>query len=267
MPGRIAALGALAAACCVPAGAATPIFSTVPAMYVTYSANCTFTLTTDGGITIDSPSAPGVQIPPGPYQLQIRTAPDGSLQPAACPAPSFQLTGPGVSYASTAVGGAGGPVQATQTFQAGATYVAVDANHLSLGEKVFTTAASGSSSSLLPPPPADAGAGGATQADLIGSAIMPFRGTLEATVVGGSARSTLVAGGKAVTTLRAGRYTVVAVDRSTTDGLFVRKQGRKPTTLSGIAFTGRRSVSVNVTVGTWTFYTDRGVVRTISVTR
>ena len=228
-----------------------PIFSTTVVIHVTYAPDCTFTMTIDGGITVDSSAPPGVTIPPGPYQLAIRTPlPDADFNPAFCTGPLFSLTGPDVNYSPTVAGGTG--MTANVTFSPSTTYEAVDGNRPSL-QKYFTTAATGSSSSLLPPPPADTGAGTSTQPDLVGSGIAPMRGSLHASV-SSSGAVTLAAGGRKAARLEAGRYSIVVEDRSARRGFFVQKQGRSAVAVAGARFTGKRTVVVNLTAGTWRFY-------------
>jgi hypothetical protein len=265
IPRALVVLAAAGCSCVTAVAAPTPIYSTVPMMYVTYSADCTFSFTTDGGITIDSSAAPGVQIPPGPYQLQIRTSPNnGDYAPTGCTTPVFQLSGPGVSYSVNVLGQGFGGVQATETFQPGATYVASDAAHPAQTQKVFTTATTGSSSSLVPAPGQDSSKGGAQQADLVGSGIAPFRGTLRATVAA-TVKATLDQGGKLVTALRAGRYDVLVTDRSSRGGFFVQKRGKRPVTLTGVAFEGTQTAKLDLTAGTWAFYSQPGRALTVVV--
>ena len=228
-----------------------PVFSTTVVIHVTYAPDCTFTMTIDGGITVDNSAAPGVTIPPGPYQIAIRTPlPDADFNPAFCIGPLFSLTGPDVNYSPNIGGGTG--MTANVTFSPSTTYEAVDGNRPSF-QKYFTTAATGSSGSLLPPVPADTGSGISTQPDLVGSGIAPMRGSLRASV-SPSGAVTLAAGGKKAAKLEAGRYAIVVEDRSTQRGFFVQKRGKSAVAVAGVRFTGKRTVVVNLTAGTWRFY-------------
>ncbi len=228
-----------------------PIFSTTVVIHVTYAPDCTFTMTIDGGITVDNSPAPGVTIPPGPYQIAIRTPlPDADFNPAFCTGPLFSLTGPDVNFSPNIGGGTG--MTANVTFSPSTTYEAVDGNRPSL-QKFFTTAATGSSSSLLPPVPADTGTGTSTQPDLVGSGVVPMRGSLHASV-SPSGAVTLAAAGKKAAKLQAGRYSIVVDDRSAQRGFFVQKRGKSAVAVAGVRFTGKRTVVVNLTAGTWSFY-------------
>ncbi len=248
--GALALGGALAAG--GTAASPTPIFSTTVVIHVTYLPDCTFTMTIDGGITVDNSAAPGRHDP-------ARALPD--RDPDAASRRGFQ---PGILHraallahrarrqllADRAAGGTG--MTANVTFSPSTTYEAVDGNRPSL-QKYFTTAATGSSSSLLPPPPADTGTGTSTQPDLVGSGIAPMRGSLQASV-SSSGAVTLAAGGRKAARLEAGRYSIVVEDRSARRGFFVKKQGRRAVAVAGARFTGKRTVVVNLTAGTWSFY-------------
>jgi hypothetical protein len=63
----------------------------IPAIYVNYSSDCTFTMSVDGGITV----APTATIPPGVYQLLVWMP--NPNQGYTCGIPTLTFTGPGVS--------------------------------------------------------------------------------------------------------------------------------------------------------------------------
>ncbi len=196
-------------------------------------------------------------LPPGPYDLLIRIPNNDTPQAfdtPACTAPLLRFTGPGVSFApqiqtQTTAATTTGSV----TLQPSATYTFVDGNRPSDTQLAFTTSATGTSSSLVSAPPtAPSSAGTATAVDPIGSEILATRGTLEATIAKGG-RESVVRGTKRVTKLAPGRYTVRVTDRSTTGGLVLRRANGQTRTLSGVRFTGTRSVRVALTRGRWTF--------------
>jgi hypothetical protein len=183
-----------------------------------------------------------------------------------CTLGQFSLTGPGVNDVAT-LGSDLGPYSATYnvTFAPASTYTIVDGNHPSQ-PVVFTTTATGSSSSLLPSTPASTASGtGATQLPLMGSGIVPFRGALKATVPAAGS-PTLDSHGKPLATLKAGRYSIVVSDTSPHGGFFVQKAHKKPVTIAGVSFTGKRTVMVNLTVGKWTFYSRSGKTASFVVT-
>ena len=59
--------------------------------------------------------------------------------------------------------------------------------------------------------------------------------------------------GRRVTTLQAGRYTISVIDRGATSGLILENaQTKHPAVrVTGGAFVGRRSLSVDLTAGNW----------------
>ena len=134
---RVATALALAAACTAGASAAV-----LPTLYVDYSTNCTFTILDDSGRQIS-------QIAPGTYQVQlnepqplIANGSPGPSGPACNGLAAFQLTGPGVTL-TTSIDNGDGVNLFTETFQPGATYVAVDNNQPAVARLVFTTSSAG----------------------------------------------------------------------------------------------------------------------------
>ncbi len=248
-----------AAGLCAGSVADSPQFSSTVFFRITYHSDCTFSVAIDGGVTMDSASGTGATIPPGPYSISVRTPlPDDTWNPSICTIAKFSLTGPGVSFAAT-LGSDLGPYGATfvPTFAPASTYTIVDGNHPAQ-PVVFTTTATGTSTSLLPAPPASTATGvGSVQAPLMGSGIVPYRGALSATVAS-SSTATVTAGGKPLASLEAGRYDFVVKDDSARAGLFLQKESKKPTVLSGVAFEGRRTIRLNLTAGKWAFFAKTG---------
>jgi hypothetical protein len=258
---RAQALGALAvlvaAGALAGAGSAVPI----PIMAVNYRVSCSFNLVVSG-VTIDTTSAPGDTIPPGQYQVVLTTPlPDASFDPppSGCTAPSFMLSGPNVNWTSTLQNGELTGDQTTVTLLPSSTYTAVDQNHPSTTQFVFSTAATGSSSSLLVSgTPSYSGTPKAqTQGSLIGSGIVPFRGSLHAAVAA-SGRATLARSGSAVTKLAAGKYDIVVKDASKQGGFFIEKAGKNPQTITTLAFEGSKTVEIYLSAGKWTFFSKAG---------
>jgi hypothetical protein len=99
--------------------------------------------------------------------------------------------------------------------------------------------------------------------DVVGSARVPFRGRLTSAVTA-AGRLTLAYEGKSVTKLKAGRYTIAVTDRSSSNGLMLKKKGGAVLRVSGMAFVGKRSASVRLTAGHW-FVMPRVGKRTYSV--
>src|SRR5437763_17000192 len=94
MPIR-ALLAALAAAAAW-SGAAQAVVPGVPAIYVDYAGDCTFSveIAVNGGVVpVCAASPPGPAVPPGNYQLVLSMANPGSGFP--CGQPAVPLTGNG----------------------------------------------------------------------------------------------------------------------------------------------------------------------------
>jgi hypothetical protein len=247
-----------AAACALVLAAGSPagtIFSTNVNFVITYNPDCTFSVAIDGGITMNSATGSGATIPPGPYQLTIHTPlPDNMW--TTCSDANFSLSGPGVSY-SAILGTDLGPYGASfpETFAPASTYTMVDASQPN-DPVVFTTAATGSSSSLLPPPPPPVSSAppvGTSQNDIVGSAVAPSVGALRATVAA-SGKATLLSGAKPVVSLTAGRYKITVSDDSSLRRFFVQKHGGTPQTTSGGSVKGTKTIELDLTAGTWTYY-------------
>lgn len=230
-------------------GAARP--ATTPTIYVTYTTGCTFTITTDGGIDITSTTAPGVAVPPGPYQVVVTQG--YALAPGAprCPPSTFELTGPGVSI-SEIVGEGAPDEQAGLILQPSATYVAVVVNQPA-AQLVFTAAATGSSSSLIGPTTTTTAGVGQVQPGLVGSDVVPARGTLHA-MVGASGKVALTDRGKSVVSIEAGSYEIAVDDETSRAGFTLRKLAGHAVAITGASFVGKRTEKVDLTAGTWTFY-------------
>jgi hypothetical protein len=235
------------------AGAANP---TMPSIYVHYLTHtCTFTLSADGGVSMTSAAAPGPTLPPGTYELEVTMLNPPNGYP--CGKPRFTLSGPGVGSVVQFVDEEVHHASAV-TLQPGATYVAEDASNPGVTRRVFTTAASGSSASLVGGSGSSATTGpGSVQGDLVGSARLAYRGKLAA-AVGASGKASLRRGGLPVTTLRAGLYDVAVADSAKRAGFFLRHGTRAAVTVTGAAYTGKRTRRLALRPGAWTFFSGRG---------
>jgi hypothetical protein len=259
--------GVLAAAVLlVPAALARRTDEVLPTLYVNYAMNCTFTITSDGGSRVTS-------IVPGTYQVFITTPQvfadvdlTGVTDMTACKSfTQFSLTGPGVNVATTLQDGDEDKELDKATFQPSSTYLAVDNNQPSVARVSFTTTATGSATDVNSATQNSSTSGkGQTQSSLVGSssqssasttvtASLPLRGNLIATV---SANGTpkLTFKGKGVTALKAGRYTVTASDESSKGGMIIQAIKGGVTTVTGVQFIGKRTMSLNLKAGQWFFY-------------
>jgi len=237
-----------------------------PTLYFMYSMNCTFTIVDDAGRTVTS-------IPPGRYQVDVRTPiAFGTLPIAAGPndmtacrgAPQFELTGPGVNLFTTMTAGCEADKVFPETFLPSATYTAQDLNQPTVAHASFTTLATGA------PAPAQVTYGGGKGkaelgADIVGSARID--GTLHASVLAGGVPK-LTSNGKAVAQVTAGRYKLAILDEDAKNGLkLLGPTSKAPIVLTKPAFRGKRSVTIQLTSGRWTYYTSLKTVHYFRVTR
>jgi hypothetical protein len=243
-------LGALAVAV-LPAAGSYAAVPGVPAIYVNYNSDCTFTLTVDGGITVSGSTAPGPTLPPGIYQLLVNM--QNPNQGYTCVKPVFTLTGPGVNNVSTFLGQELHDEQMA-TLQPSSTYVAADQSAPTATQKVFSTAASGSNLVLLGSSGTETGSTKtSTQPDLVGSQTAKAPVVLLATV-GKTGAATLDRGSRAVGSLKAGRYSIEVRDSDRSAGFFVRAGKAKAVQVTGAEFVGKRTRVFALTPGSWTFF-------------
>src|SRR2546427_694075 len=81
--------------------------------------------------------------------------------------------------------------------------------------------------------------------DVVGSGLLPYRGSLAA-LVSATGKLSLTRDGKRVTSLKAGRYTITVVDRSVKAGFTLKKVTRGPLPLTSAAFVGRKSARLQL---------------------
>jgi hypothetical protein len=196
---------------------------------VTYSATA-LTAKLSNGTVLTS----GTVVPPGAYSVVVYD--DGGLAN-----PQFTLTGPGASVASD-LNPTGQGIEVPMTFGPfvflpSSSYVIADTG-LSGGIS-FTTSATGSSASADPSTTPKGSAGAAASSNKLALFVQPGK------------TPQLTQDGKPVKTLKAGKYSVVVADLSTTAGLLIGNGKAKPTTLSGPAATGTSSHTLTLTPGKW----------------
>jgi hypothetical protein len=236
-----------------------------PTLYAMYALNCTFTIVDDSGKPVTS-------IPPGSYQVDVRTPIVFGMYPVtpgqtdfyACRGvPQFQLTGPGVNLFTTMTAGCDSDRIYTETFQPNATYVAQDLNQPSLTRETFTTLASGASA------PVTVTYGGGKgkveqQSSLVGS--LALKGSLQATVTAKGALK-LMSGGKTVSKLAAGRYKFEISDQDAKASFIILGPTfTAPKSLTSAGFKGKHSVILSLTSGKWTYYTSLATLHFFRVT-
>jgi len=255
-------LAALLAAAAVLAPAGNARVGALPTLFVNYAMNCTFVVVDDTGKRVSS-------IAPGSYQVYVTTPQvfanvdlSGVFDMTACKSyTQFQLTGPGVNQSTTLQDGDEDKDLLQVTFAPSASYTFVDNNQPGVTRTVITTTATGT-------PTASTGGGntssgtsgsskGSSQPSLVGSAAVPFRGNLAATV-NTSGKLTLTLKGKPVGTLKSGLYTFTVHDNSAKSGFTVQKLKSAATALTGVAYKGTHVKSIQLKAGQWTFFTPSG---------
>jgi hypothetical protein len=216
-----------------------------PSLVVTFSPAGAVSVALPDGTPVGTTGGAPTVIPAGFYTLLLNG-------PGECiNLPLFELRGPGVNINDDMLGGETDTHTLYAQFQPNATYTW----HLDRTENVVYTFRTSATVVGAPPPSANSSStsGGhavPTSQDVTGSAITPFRGTL-AVAVSASGKLSLAFKGKAVTALKAGRYAVVATDRSTTNGVMLEKLSHPALRVTGTAFVGKRSASIVLTAGKW----------------
>jgi hypothetical protein len=250
--------------------------SSLPALYVNYTMNCTFTMTDDAGKTLTS-------VAPGSYQILV-TSPvpfaavdlSGINDMTACKGfAQFALSGPGVSLTTTMDNGDSDNAVLYATFAPSSTYTAVDDIQPAVARFSFTTTSAGTpappsvettAATTTTKAPTVAGGSSASSSPTPPAASGPDRGTLAATVSDSGAVA-LTDKGKAVTTLRAGRYTIAVTDESRRTGFVVQQLHGATTWLSTGAFTGKRTRAIDFTKGQWSFSASTAGAKTWFIVR
>jgi hypothetical protein len=218
---------------------------------VVFSLNGTISVTLPDGTPVGSTSGAPTVIPAGYYTLML-TGPGGCTT-----VPYFQLSGPGNDVLNNLDEGEESTVVENADFLPNSTYTWTDEANPNL---VYTFSTSATVEGTPPPvaPPSGISAGvssgksASSTQDYVGSDIVPLRGTLSGTVGANGALSLLFKGRK-VATLTAGRYTFTVADKSKTGGFVIEHGSRTAVSLTGGAFVGTHSASVELTAGQWSF--------------
>jgi hypothetical protein len=227
-----------------------------PPLYVTYDANSNLSVSLAGGAPLSSSSA----IPPGTYWVTF----DNEFSSERI-VHKWHLVGPGVDVSTTAadLNCDSSIEQYIGVLQPSSTYTVQDDFHSAIRPVVFHTSATGSSSSGQVGGSSTAGKSGSNvnNSDIVGSLVLPYRGSLAATV-SAAGKLSFMRGGKPVssTPLKAGRYTITVVDASAKAGFTLKKVEPSKLTLglTSAAFEGRRSVRVRLGAGRWMLFSGVG---------
>jgi hypothetical protein len=225
------------------------------ALYVTFRAapqTQRITVTLANGTSVGTTGGTPTVIPPGLYNLFL----DDS---AGVTGPEFDLSGPGVSMSENMFYGEIPSATFTATFAASSTYTWRNNEQPGIVFTFATSAATGSTGSgpTATTPTSSGSKPGTPAKSIVGSAVVPFRGKLAATVdaVGKLALTTK---GKPVTSLKAGLYTFTVVDKSATSGFAIQKLKASSLTLTGVAYKGTHVATINLRAGQWTFFSPSG---------
>ena len=244
---RLVAFSALAAGLLALAPLAQGRGAASQSLDVNFSVSGAVAVTLPDGTPVGTTSGAPTVIPAGYYAVVV-------LGPGGCTQlPLFDLKGPGENIVDDMSGGE----VTSETYGAylmpNSTYTwRTDNLNPGIVHTFVTSAVVGgtplASSSAGPPVPS--GTLAPTSQDLVGSAVVPFRGKLTGAVSPGGAL-TLLYKGRVVTSLMAGRYTITITDKSATNGFMLEKAARSTVRLTGGSFVGKRSTSVDLTAGQW----------------
>jgi hypothetical protein len=224
-------------------------------LYVTFHTDHTITVTLNDGTPVGTASGPPTVISSGQYDLYL----DDSV---VVEGPTFDLSGPGVKLVSDMFLGEDPSETFTETFLPDATYTW--RNDEKPGTVfTFTTISSTAGSSGSSTGSAGASSGtassGTSGKDVVGSAIAATasRGTLIGKVTS-AGRLTLDRNGKGVTTLKSGRYSFAVTDATSRGGFTLQEIRKQAVILTGVAFVGKHTTTVDLKPGQWMFYSPAG---------
>jgi hypothetical protein len=91
--------------------------------------------------------------------------------------------------------------------------------------------------------------------DLVGSRALPVRGALAGSVTT-AGKLRLAFKGKQVSSLKAGRYRLSVLDETSKSAFTLQRIKQEPLSVSTKAHVGRRTVTVTLTAGQWSFYSS-----------
>jgi hypothetical protein len=246
---RIFALATLAAALLVAAPVAEGRESASLTLDVTFFANGQISVALPDGTPVGTTSGAPTVIPAGVYTISV-------LGPGGCTQlPLFDLSGPGVRLQDDMIGGEVTSEAHLTTFQPNSTYTWRTDNDSASPVHTFVTSSQVLGTAPVPTSTAPTSTTPLSQ-DIVGSAVIPFRGTLDGTV-SASGKLSLSYKGKSVRQLAAGQYTFKITDRSSSRG-FILEKSPKTLSLTAAPFVGKRSAKVDLTVGKWLFLPGGG---------
>jgi hypothetical protein len=221
---------------------------------VTFSASASVAVTLPDGTPVGTTSGAPTVINAGYYGVEM-LGPGGCVQQ-----PDFHLKGPGEELINDMSGGEVTSEFYNAYFAPNSTYTWRLDNSSNTAVYTFVTngTVGGTPPSSSPATGTASGSATPTSQDIVGSDIAPFRGTLTG-AISSAGKLTLSFKGKSVKNLSAGRYTLAVTDKSGSTSFALQKKGqRAAVTVTGGAFVGKRSLTVDLTAGSWTFMGKAG---------
>jgi len=217
-------------------------------LYVSFFANGTIVVALPDGSTLGSTSGPPPTIPAGFYNLLFSG-------PGGCSAlPYFHLNGPGLNISTDMSEGLQVQAATSANLLPSSTYTWSDDAFPGVVHTFDTSAVPEGS----PPTPATSSSSssssgvGVSYPSIVGSDVVPSRGTLKATV-STAGKLEITFKGKALSILKPGKYTISVTDESSKGGLMLERSGHATVVITSASFTGKHSKAVNLTAGTWLF--------------
>jgi hypothetical protein len=253
-----ARLGSASVICACVLGALTTAGARADVLVMNVTFSSGGITTTVNGAPLGTASGTPPVIPAGVYSILVTDT-------AGVSGPQFDLQGPGVSLTENLFMGEVASGQDTADLLPNSTYTWRNDQSPSVvytfatsgtvqGTGIGNASASNGGTSESGGGSRSSGVGSSTSAaNIVGSAVATFRGTLVGTV-SAAGRLTLSFKGKTVSSLQAGRYTVTVTDKSRASGFTLQEINRTPVVVTGAAYRGTRSESVVMTAGQWFFY-------------
>jgi hypothetical protein len=238
-------LGALVAGLLAPVAQARPAASLT--LSVAFFADGTINVTLPDGTPVGTTSGAPTVIPAGAYTV-VMSGPGGCII-----LPLFTLKGPGADIVSDMNGGENDATSTNAYFAPNSTFTwradrgvaAVNHTFVTSSTAAAAAGASGGSSGTST-------AAKPTSQDIVGSDVLPFRGTLTA-VLSRAGKLTVSFHGRSVASLKAGQYHVAVTDESARSGLTLEKGSATPLKLTAPAFVGKHTATLQLTAGRWSF--------------
>lgn len=214
-----------------------------PILFVNFYANGQITMTLADGTSVGTTSGAPTVIPAGYYDLEFSG-------PGGCSTlPYFRLMGPNENIATNGNEGQVVHPPSSADFLPNASYTWSDdafpgvVYHFSTSTQVVGTAPTDQ-------PVTNTGQGPVSSQNVVGSEALPFVGSLSGTI-SASGKVALLHDGKSVTSLKPGRYTLNILSKAANRGFEIEQPKSKVVAIARGAFTGKRSISVSLTAGTW----------------